>query len=158
LFFHLIETGFLRGAYIVEFDDVKTEVRLHRLLWVFAFFQCSHRVGEGFYKKVRRGPVEIAAVYLRQSVALTVMIGLWGLGGFAVNSAQQARLAGLAPPLTPTSVALNTSCIYLGQAIGAALGSALIAWRGTAALAWPVAMIYLLAIAVSIVASKKART
>jgi len=51
---------------------------------------------------------------------------LWGLGTFATNSIQQARLAGLAPDLTSASIALNTSLIYLGQALGSGLGGVLI--------------------------------
>ena len=51
---------------------------------------------------------------------------LWGLGTFATNSIQQARLAGFAPDLTSASIALNTSAIYLGQALGSGLGGKLI--------------------------------
>ena len=51
----------------------------------------------------------------------------WALGCFAANSAQQARLVGLAPDLAPGSIALNTSAMYAGQAIGAASGGWLIA-------------------------------
>lgn len=51
----------------------------------------------------------------------------WGLGCFASNSAQQARLVQMSPWLAPATVALNTSAIYGGQAMGAALGGALIA-------------------------------
>ena len=51
----------------------------------------------------------------------------WGLGCFASNSAQQARLVHLSPALAPATVALNTSAMYGGQAMGAALGGALIA-------------------------------
>ncbi|MEY4561251.1 MAG: hypothetical protein RLZZ618_528 [Pseudomonadota bacterium] len=51
----------------------------------------------------------------------------WGLGGFASNSAQQARLGGAAPELASALMALNTSAIYLGQAIGAAGGGAMMA-------------------------------
>ena len=40
--------------------------------------------------------------------------GAWA--AFATNSAQQARLVGLAPALAPGSVALNSSGIYIGQA------------------------------------------
>ena len=50
----------------------------------------------------------------------------WGLGMFACNSAQQARLIQLEPDLASGSAALNTSAIYLGQAIGAAGGGWLI--------------------------------
>ncbi|MDP2023673.1 MAG: MFS transporter [Hydrogenophaga sp.] len=51
----------------------------------------------------------------------------WALGCFACNSAQQARLVHLSPVLAPATVALNTSAMYGGQALGAALGGILIA-------------------------------
>ena len=51
----------------------------------------------------------------------------WGLGCFASNSAQQARLVHLSPVLAPATVALNSAAMYGGQAMGAALGGALIA-------------------------------
>jgi predicted MFS family arabinose efflux permease len=51
----------------------------------------------------------------------------WALGCFAANSAQQARVVHLSPVLAPASVSLNTSAIYGGQALGAALGGLLIA-------------------------------
>lgn len=62
------------------------------------------------------------------SVLPIVLAGatLWGLGTFATNSIQQARLAGLAPDLTSASIALNTSAIYLGQALGSGIGGAMI--------------------------------
>jgi predicted MFS family arabinose efflux permease len=50
----------------------------------------------------------------------------WGLGCFASNSAQQARLVGIAPSLAAGSIALNTSALYAGQAIGATSGGWLI--------------------------------
>jgi predicted MFS family arabinose efflux permease len=51
----------------------------------------------------------------------------WALGCFAANSAQQARLVGLSPALAPATVSLNTSAMYGGQAMGAALGGWMIA-------------------------------
>lgn len=60
----------------------------------------------------------------------------WALGGFATNSAQQARLGGLAPALAPALMALNTSAIYLGHAVGAAGGGALLAAHGYEPLHW----------------------
>jgi MFS transporter, DHA1 family, inner membrane transport protein len=53
-------------------------------------------------------------------------LALWGLGGFAMNSTQQGRLANLAPGLAPVSIALNTSCMYLGQAPGTPIGAAVL--------------------------------
>jgi predicted MFS family arabinose efflux permease len=58
----------------------------------------------------------------------------WGLGCFACNSAQQARLGQTAPSLAPALMALNTSAIYLGQAIGAASGGLMVAAAGYAPL------------------------
>ncbi|MGA0610735.1 MFS transporter [Caldimonas sp. KR1-144] len=51
----------------------------------------------------------------------------WALALFAANSAQQARLGEAAPALAPALMALNTSAIYLGQAVGAAGGGAIVA-------------------------------
>jgi MFS transporter, DHA1 family, inner membrane transport protein len=51
---------------------------------------------------------------------------LWGFGTFASNSLQQSRLVQLAPVLASATVALNTSVVYLGQAIGSGIGGAII--------------------------------
>lgn len=72
----------------------------------------------------------------------------WGLGCFASNSAQQARLGAAAPELTSALMALNSSAMYVGQAVGAASGGALIAAYGIGAtslagIAWLLAAIAL---------------
>jgi predicted MFS family arabinose efflux permease len=59
----------------------------------------------------------------------------WALGTFATNSAQQARLSAAAPAVAPALLALNTSAIYAGQALGAAGGGAIVAAGGFAPLA-----------------------
>ncbi len=62
--------------------------------------------------------------------ALPVMgtgVALWGLGFAAINSMQQARLAAAVPNLADAAVALNTSAIYVGQAVGSAVGGFLFA-------------------------------
>jgi MFS transporter, DHA1 family, inner membrane transport protein len=46
----------------------------------------------------------------------------WGLGFASANSMQQVRLVAAAPPLAPASAALNTSVLYIGQAIGSFVG------------------------------------
>jgi predicted MFS family arabinose efflux permease len=60
----------------------------------------------------------------------------WALGCFAANSAQQARLVQASPVLAPATVALNTSAMYGGQALGAALGGLLIAQGRLLQLHW----------------------
>jgi len=59
--------------------------------------------------------------------AAAVAIIFWGLGFAATNSMQQARLAETAPDLASASIALNTSLVYVGQAIGSGIGGALFA-------------------------------
>jgi predicted MFS family arabinose efflux permease len=54
-------------------------------------------------------------------------IFFWGLGFAAINSMQQARLAAAAPDLASASIALNTSILYTGQAIGSGIGGFLFA-------------------------------
>lgn len=51
----------------------------------------------------------------------------WGFGFAAMNSMQQARLVAAAPASANASVALNTSVLYVGQAIGSGLGGAFFA-------------------------------
>ena len=68
---------------------------------------------------------------LAGSFAATALVLVpWALGCFSANSAQQARLGVTAPALAPALMALNTSAIYLGQAIGAASGGVLLAASG----------------------------
>ncbi len=111
----------------------------------------------------RAGPVRVgmvamgcmlAAIVLwpltRGSLAVTaVMILLWGLGCFAINGAQQARLVGMAPRLASASVSLNSSAIYLGQATGAFIGGLMIASHGTGRLSFVGAAFLAAAMAVS---------
>ncbi len=78
----------------------------------------------------------------------------WGLGCFACNSAQQARLVAIAPAVASVSIALNTSAIYLGQGVGSALGGMMITQGQMAALHWVGLAGLLLAIALSIWAQK----
>lgn len=79
------------------------------------------------------------------SVAAVALVMIpWAMGTFSSNSAQQARLGAAAPALAPALLALNTSAIYAGQALGAAGGGALFAasgwrWLSAAALAWMLA-------------------
>lgn len=82
-------------------------------------------------------------------VAQALVMVPWALGCFAGNSAQQARLVHLSPVLAPASVALNTSAMYAGQGLGAALGGALIAQGHLLQLHWVGLALMLLAIVVS---------
>jgi MFS transporter, DHA1 family, inner membrane transport protein len=52
-------------------------------------------------------------------------VAIWGLGFASTNSMQQVRLVSAAPALASASVSLNTSVLYIGQAVGSAIGGVL---------------------------------
>lgn len=88
-------------------------------------------------------------------LSMAIVLVPWALGCFSTNSAQQARLGLAAPALAPALMALNTSAIYLGQAVGAASGGVLLAGSGFTWLS-PVGVLWMLAaIALSAWATKR---
>jgi predicted MFS family arabinose efflux permease len=78
----------------------------------------------------------------------------WALGCFSCNSAQQARLVQIAPELASATVALNTSAMYGGQALGAALGGVMIAQGRMLDLHQVGLVVLMLAMAVSLWAAR----
>ena len=58
---------------------------------------------------------------------MAAAVAVWGLGFASTNSMQQVRLIGAAPALGTASVSLNTSVLYVGQAVGSAIGGILYA-------------------------------
>ncbi|MFC5499759.1 MFS transporter [Caenimonas terrae] len=87
---------------------------------------------------------------LGTSLLLAALVSApWALGCFSSNSAQQARLVGIAPALAAGSIALNSSAMYAGQALGAAGGGALIARGQMGMLHWAGFGLLLLAMAAS---------
>ncbi|MBI5318479.1 MFS transporter [Bradyrhizobium sp.] len=58
-------------------------------------------------------------------LSMACSVAVWGLGFASSNSMQQVRLVAAAPSLASASVSLNTSVLYIGQAIGSAVGGIL---------------------------------
>ena len=56
---------------------------------------------------------------------MAIGVSIWGLGFASTNSMQQVRLVGAAPMFAGASVSLNTSVLYVGQAVGSAIGGML---------------------------------
>ena len=81
-------------------------------------------------------------------------MALWGLGTFSSNSLQQSRLVQLAPPLASATVALNTSAVYLGQAIGSGVGGQLLKGGANVVSGWTALVFLSLALAASIFATR----
>jgi MFS transporter, DHA1 family, inner membrane transport protein len=77
---------------------------------------------------------------------------VWGMAGFGMMTPQQSRLASLAPAQTPILLSLNTSMLYVGTALGAAIGGATSAVVGFDRLGWvgvPFALAGLATLAIS---------
>lgn len=69
-------------------------------------------------------------------VLLVATLVVWGVAGFGMMSPQQSRLAALSPRQAPILLSLNTSMLYFGTALGAAVGGAVVGSVGFAHLAW----------------------
>jgi MFS transporter, DHA1 family, inner membrane transport protein len=82
--------------------------------------------------------------------AIVAVLLVWGVCGFGMMAPQQARLVGAAPAQAPLLLSLNTSMLYIGTALGAALGGLFAGPLGFDRLAWvgvPLALAGLLILA-----------
>jgi predicted MFS family arabinose efflux permease len=102
--------------------------------------------------------ISLALFPLGTTLWLAALVSIpWALGCFSSNSAQQARLVGIAPALAAASVALNSSAMYAGQAIGAASGGWLITRDGMDSRPWAGVIGRLAAVAASALATHYTR-
>jgi MFS transporter, DHA1 family, inner membrane transport protein len=79
--------------------------------------------------------------------ALLVALLCWGVAGFGMMAPQQARLVAIDPARAPVLLSLNSSMMYFGMALGAALGGAAVGLTGFHNLAWAGAPLSLAALA-----------
>ncbi len=100
------------------------------------------------------GPAGSAAL-LGGVAGMAAAVVPWALGCFSCNSAQQARLSQASAAYAPALLALNTSAIYGGQAIGAAGGGALLAHSGFRTLPWAGLAWMLVALGLSLWAAQR---
>ena len=79
-------------------------------------------------------PISMASVML--------LLALWGLVGFSFQPAQQTRVIQVSGAAANSGIALHASGVYVGQALGAFIGSALLANQslGIATLGWAAAL------------------
>ena len=142
---------FVLFSYFAPYYKAQLQITPVQLSLLFAWFGAFGLIGNvlmsrqidriGAPRAVMLGVGSVALSLLLwplgTSVLLAALITIpWGLGCFASNSAQQARLVGIAPALASASIALNTSAMYAGQALGASSGGWLIGQVGLGALHW----------------------
>lgn len=65
---------------------------------------------------------------------LLVLVGLWSTCGWSFMAGQQVRIIALAPQSAAIVLALNAAAIYIGAAVGSAIGSVVISAYGLIAL------------------------
>lgn len=155
---------FVQLSYLAPYFKAKIGITPGELGLLFMWFGVFGFIGNmlmsrhidriGASRAVMAGIVAMAVTMLAWPLATSlalaaVVIIPWGLGCFASNSAQQARLVAIAPPLASASIALNSSAMYAGQALGAASGGALIAHDAMDSLHWVGFAILLAAMAAS---------
>lgn len=75
------------------------------------------------------------------------LLTIWAVFGFSFMAAQQVRLISLAPARAPVLLALNAAAIYVGAAIGSAIGGAVLSLIGLTTLGIAGGFIALLALA-----------
>lgn len=99
------------------------------------------------YRRMAAGIMAVQAVALASFTLLVALSGstlalvgvllslvAWGAAGFALNPLQQYRVTQLAPNTQNVALSLNSSAIYLGQGVGAGLGSVVLGIGSLAAL------------------------
>ncbi len=164
---------FVLMAYLAPYFRQKMNVTPTELSLYFMWFGAFGFIGNflmsrnmdriGPSRAVMAGTCSMALTLLLWPLGTTLMLASlvavpWALGCFSSNSAQQARLVGIAPALASGSIALNSSAMYAGQAIGAAGGGWLIVNSGSMdPLHWAGLASMLAAMAVSALATRQRR-
>ena len=136
---------FVLMAYLAPYFKQKMNVTPTELSLYFMWFGAFGFIGNflmsrnmdriGPARTVMAGTCSMALTLVLWPLGTTLVLASlvavpWALGCFSANSAQQARLVGIAPTLAAGSIALNSSAMYAGQAIGAAGGGWLIVNSG----------------------------
>ena len=67
---------------------------------------------------------------------MVAVLLVWATAGFGMIAPQQARLATLVPSQAPMLLSLNSSMLFLGTALGAAIAGALASQLGFSRLSW----------------------
>jgi DHA1 family inner membrane transport protein len=83
--------------------------------------------------------------------AAVAVLSLWGMTGFSFSAAQQTRLVSLAPDMRGAVLSLHASMLYVGQAMGAALGAAILSAQGVDGLGWGGASVALVTLIVFLI-------
>lgn len=149
LYFSAIFTVF---SYVAPFLSALVPGSEPRLSWTLMMFGLSGVAGTliGGLATDRFGPQRtmqvLLAILASTMLALPLTAGhypamllallVWGSAGFGLMAPQQTRLAQLAPAQAALLLSVNASMLYLGMALGAAVGGPAALGFGFARLPW----------------------
>jgi DHA1 family inner membrane transport protein len=164
---------FLVFAYIGPLLQALLPMTSDRMSFTLMLFGLSGVVGTivGGWANDRFGSRRTLVVQLTVLGSMMVMLPLtqghyplivlvfvvWGIAGFGMMTPQQSRLAVLSPAQAPVLLSLNTSMLYFGTALGAAIGGAVVGQVGFAHLAWIGVPFALAGLATLSISERKAR-
>jgi predicted MFS family arabinose efflux permease len=93
--------------------------------------------------------LSLSAQVLHGTVAGAIAIGavvLWGMAGWGFGPAQATRLIRLAPDVSPITLSLHASAVYVGIALGSSVGALALAHGGPGMLGWAAATCHVVAV------------
>ncbi|WP_292553100.1 hypothetical protein [Mesorhizobium sp.] len=104
--------------------------------------------------------LSVIPAFLPHSIAgpaLMAMMVPWGIVGWAFPPAQASRIIRLAPDAAPIVLSLNGSALYLGVALGAVVGGAVLRFGAPADLGLVAAVFPILGLGVMLAGYRAAR-
>jgi predicted MFS family arabinose efflux permease len=131
------------GGYAADHWDLRAYVAALFAILALAFIALSMVVSQPI------GPFTKPLVILG--------IAVWGVAGWGMPAAQQARLVERDPRHAAVLISLNASALYLGSAVGAALGSLTIAYLSITKLGFIAAVMEGLGLAVLVATASVTR-
>lgn len=156
------------GPYLAEVTGLAAD-GIAGMLFVFGLASLVGNFAAGWaVDRFGAGPVTHGAVALTALSLIALMgtpgnvvtaglaITLWGATVFGINTAQQARLVEAAPDFATVVLPANSSILFAGQALGAALGGLVLTWGGLAVLPLVGGLVVLVALALSLWAARTA--
>lgn len=154
------------GPYLAEVTGLSRD-GIASMLFVFGFASLVGNFGAGWAvdrwgaARVAHGAIFLTVISLvalmgtaGAPLAAGLAITLWGATVFGINTAQQARLVEAAPELATVVLPANSSVLFAGQALGAALGGLMLGWGSMSALPLAGAGVVLVALALSVLATR----
>ncbi len=90
----------------------------------------------------------ITLIFMETVISVSIVVFLWGIAWWAFVPAQQSRLIGMADKMPGVIMAFNGSAIYLGIALGGAIGGFILHNYSETSLAWTGSSMELIALLV----------